>query len=139
MPCVELYRSKTTSDIVLCSFVFCKELGGGYTPTGPLVHFSWDLFIKDAAAIITKEFELFHTREYGIKSVLYDEMSASQRRRFLAAHDAVILSWPLKGEPINIRVGSCAELYDKIAFPFDIAVLADCLARAFAKAAAQPL
>ena len=130
MPCVEIYQSRNTDNVALCSFVFCKELGGGYTPTGPLLHFPLDHFLKNAVDIVTEEFGLFYTREYGIKSELHDEMTKAEQRKFLLEHSKVILSWPIKNKPVNVYTGQYDELYGHLAFPFDRSTFAGYLLEA---------
>src|SRR5262245_41851547 len=119
MPLVELYRNKATGDVVMCSFVFCKELGGGNAATGQLVHIPAADFAESCADIVAREFELFYTREYGIKSELYNEMTKSERRRFLSQHSRVIVSWPIESQPANIYIGRNPDLYGKIDYPLD--------------------
>jgi hypothetical protein len=134
MPCVELYQSKKTGDIVLCSFVFCRELGGGYTPTGPLVQIPLEHFTKNAADIVNEEFDRFYTRGYGIKSELYDELGKAEQKRFLSEHAKAIISWPVKTGPVNIYIGQNEALHGKLDFPFDKATFADYILEALANA-----
>lgn len=133
MPCVEIFQNKNTNDMLLCSFVLCKELGGGYTPTGPLISIFQDDFRKNAVEIVTKEFELFFTREYGIKSELYDEMPKAEQKRFFSQHSKVMISWPIKDRPVSIYVGPNDDLYGKLDYPFDKATFADYILTALSK------
>jgi hypothetical protein len=133
MPCVELYQNKKSGDIVLCSFVFCKELGGGNTPTGPLVKIPLEEFVKKAADITTKEFELFYTRDYEVKSELYDGMTEAQQKRFFSEHKKVIIDRPFKDGLVEVYVGPNDDLYGKLGFPFDKATFARYIIEAFSK------
>jgi hypothetical protein len=134
MPCVEFYQNNSTGDVVKCSFVHCKELGGGYTPTGQLATISFEEFRKLAGDIVLDEFDLFYKREYGIRSELYDEMTEAKRQRFFRDHAKVIVSWPIKTKPANIYIGRNPTLLKKLDYPFDKAVLTEEILAAFDKA-----
>jgi hypothetical protein len=134
MPWIEFYQNKATGDVVMCSLVFCKELGGGNAATGPLVHIPADEFAKNCADFVAKEFDLFYTREYGVKSELYNDMSKSERRKFMSQHRRVIISWLIETKPVNVYIGGNAELYGKIDFPFEKSAFVEYVLGAFAKA-----
>ncbi len=134
MPCVEIFQNKKTGNIVLCSFVLCAELGGGDSPTGPLVYVSLDDFAVNAVDLITKDFELFDTRDYWSRSELYEDMTESERERFLSEHRKVIVSWPIENEPVYVHIGPHDDLYGRLDFPFDKTTFADYILKALAKA-----
>ena len=134
MPCVEIFQNKGTGDLVLCSFVLCAELGGGYTPTGPLVRIPLDEFVKHGVDIVTREFELFSTRDYGVKSELYEEMTKSERKKFFSQHKKAMVSWPIKGEPVNVYISPNDDLYGRLNLPFDKATFANYILEALSKA-----
>lgn len=134
MPRVEIFQNKKTRDIVLSQFVFCKELGGGDAATGPLVHMPFDDFIKNCADIVTEQFEVFYTRDYDIKSELYNEMTKSERKKFLSQHTKVSIAQPFKDGYVNVRIGHDDDLYGKLDYPFDKATFGDYLREALAKA-----
>jgi hypothetical protein len=134
MPCVEIFQNKKTKDLMLCSFVLCAELGGGYTPTGPLVGIPLDQFVKHGVDIVTKEFDLFYTRDYEVKSELYDEMTEPERNRFLSQHTKVMISQPKRNGPINVYSGPHDELFGRLDFPLDIAAFTGYILEALSKA-----
>ena len=92
MPSVKFFQNNQTGEIIKCSYMHCKELGGGSTPTGPLEKVSFDEFKHHATEIIQREFDQFFVRDYEIRSELYDEMSESQQNKFFREHAAVTVS-----------------------------------------------
>lgn len=134
MASIHIFQNKKTQDIVLCPFAFCREFGGGSVATGALIHLSLDEFVKQGVDIVTREFELFHTRDTSIKSELYEEMTKSEQRKFFSQHRKVIVSWPIKTEPVNVYIGPNDDLYGKLDFPFDKATFSNYILEALSKA-----
>jgi hypothetical protein len=134
MPSIHIFQNKQTQDIVLCPFAFCRDFGGGSVATGALIHLPLDEFVKHGVDIVTKEFELFYTRDSSMKSELYEEMTQSQRKKFLSQHKKANVSWPIKNEPVNVYVGANDDLYGRLDFPFDKATFANYILEALSKA-----
>lgn len=131
---IQVFQNRVTQEISLCPFAFCKEFGGGSVATGTLIRLSVDEFLRHGVEIVTREFELFRTRDSSVKSELYQEMSKSERRKFLSQHRKVTISWPIKDEPVNVYFGPNDDLYGQLSFPFDKATFATYVLGALAKA-----
>jgi hypothetical protein len=134
MPRVEVFQERNTGELLLCQFALCTELGIGDSPTGPLVPVQVDEFLENAADIVAREFEEYYTRDYRIRSGLYEVMPRSERRRFFESHSVVGISWPTKSDPVKVYIGEDHEPFGTIAYPFEKNAFSELICRAFAAA-----
>jgi hypothetical protein len=134
MASIHIFQNKQTQEIVLCPFAFCKEFGGGSVATGALIRLSSGEFLRHGVEIVTREFELFYTRDSSTKSELYEEMTKSERKKFFSQHKKVTVSWPIKNEPVNVYIGPNDHLYGKLAYPFDKTMFANYILDALSEA-----
>lgn len=128
MAMLKLFQNRTTKEFVICPFARDSVSNRA---SGPLQRIAADRFAECGAKVLNENLNEYYSRDSSLDSELYQTMSSSERRKFIAQHEMMNISLARGSNTAKVYAGDNMDFYGTLDFPFDDDSFPEYVLRAF--------